>query len=112
MAGESKCALRRLKVYNTSPEGGRSNSPWRNGSATSQTKVPSRKDGKRNVHRQWKPIPVQKGGVFLKVKMAPTKDVLIKVLEILTKDLPLGPCLFPVVMVSRQKLKDQRHLAV
>ena len=42
--------------------------------------------------------------------MAPTKDLLIKVFEILTKGLPLGLCLFPVVIVSRQKLQDERYL--
>ena len=73
----------------------------------SRTRVPGRKDGKQNVHCQRKPRklgPVQKGHIFLKVKMAPTNDLLIKVFEILMKGLPLGLCLFPVVMVSYPKL--------
>ena len=98
MAGESKCVLRRLKDYNTSREGGRSISCRRNGSTTSRTRVPSRKDGKRNVHRQRKPDPCSK-----RVRISKSKDgsnLLIKVFEILTKGLPLGLCLFPVVMVE------------
>ena len=112
MAGESERVLRKFKDYNTSPARGRSSSPRRNGSTTSRTRVPSRKDGKRNVHRQRKPDPAQNGCVFLKEKMAPTKNLLIKVFEILMKGLPLGLCLFPVVMVSRQKLQDERCLAM
>ena len=42
---------------------------------------------RENIHCQQKPNPVQKGHIFLKAKMAPTKDLLIKVLEILAKGL-------------------------
>ena len=65
-----------------------------------------------HVPHQKKLKPVQKGRIFLKAKMAPMEDLLIKVLAILTKGLALGLSLFPIMIGSCRKLQDQRHLAV
>ena len=72
---------------------------------------PAEKMEREHVPHQRKPNPVQKGCVFLKAKMAPTEDLLIKVLAILTKGLALGLSLFPVMIGSRRTLLDQKRLA-